>query len=205
MSNDEAAKHVISLLTHQGNPVETVHVIPSGFPPKISLERTGTVGIVATEAFLSLPPPILEFGTYYEQFRESKINSLPKALIVIRKMVLLIFFLLLIPQSWATYIVLLMVLVWIWSEIQYTRMQSRAIFEAIDKSLALTQDPISARSYLEKKYGKLFPESASDWAGATINHPIRHYVRYGRDERMKAILRSDLVHPVSSGTSHDPE
>lgn len=73
---------------------------------------------------------------------------------------------------------------------------SRATMAAhLDQVIAITKNPISARSYLVKVHGELYGGHWHERLSTRI-HPIRAYIRYGKDERLKAILKSDLVHPT---------
>jgi hypothetical protein len=65
----------------------------------------------------------------------------------------------------------------------------------LDQVIAITKDPISARSYLVKVHGDRHVSWIQRLNRRKI-HPIRAYIRYGKDERVKAILKSDLVHPT---------
>ena len=65
----------------------------------------------------------------------------------------------------------------------------------LDQVISITKDPISARSYLVKVHGDRHVSWVQRLDPRKI-HPIRAYIRYGKDERVKAILKSDLVHPT---------
>jgi hypothetical protein len=74
-------------------------------------------------------------------------------------------------------------------------LENRAAARHLERIVDMTRDPIAARTYLIWEFG-------SAWRGqksyVQTLHPIQRYVRYGKDERLKAILRSDLTHPLGS-------
>jgi hypothetical protein len=77
-----------------------------------------------------------------------------------------------------------------------SRHKDRQVAAHLDTIVAITEDPISARTFLEKAYGPLRPDSIWKTDLSLAEHPIMKYERQGTDERLKAILKSDLVHPL---------
>ena len=67
----------------------------------------------------------------------------------------------------------------------------------LESTINLAGDPIAARTFLERIYGRVIPLGFFDLSRRDKSgNPIFMYLKYGNDERLKAILRSDLVHPI---------
>lgn len=75
----------------------------------------------------------------------------------------------------------------------------------LDHIVAMIEDPISARTFLEKACGPLRPDSIWKTDLSLAEHPIMKYNRQGKDERLKAILNSDLVHPLGRVSDSNPD
>lgn len=86
-------------------------------------------------------------------------------------------------------------------QIPRTRLQKKGKAEQLEGNVRISRDPIAARTYLEKKEGSIFHPKLLAPKSWFRQHPIRNYLRYGTDERLKAILRSDLVHPSPGGSA----
>jgi hypothetical protein len=76
----------------------------------------------------------------------------------------------------------------------------------LEEVIKLSKDEIAARSYLERVYGQVIPSGFSAYFRRNeAENPIFSYLRYGKDERLKAILKSDLVHPVGRVGDSNPD
>lgn len=71
----------------------------------------------------------------------------------------------------------------------------------LEQNVYRAGDAIAARTYLEKVAGQIFPKRILSPKYWFRQHPIRNYLQYGTDERLKAILKSDLVHPSTGGSA----
>jgi hypothetical protein len=67
----------------------------------------------------------------------------------------------------------------------------------IERVALITGDPLSVKSYLARLDSDVRSQSRLPWKKIVFFTPTKSVLRYGKDERLKAFLKSDLSHPIS--------
>jgi hypothetical protein len=86
----------------------------------------------------------------------------------------------------------------------YANHDARLSAKRLEALIILSKDPISARSYLVRRFGPVYPPNSFRLTKSSGDNPISNYLAYGKDDRLKAILRSDLSHPDSGQSPKVP-
>jgi hypothetical protein len=185
-------------LTPLGLEVGNVEVSPHLNEKNVELWAHSGCHYYVSPRFLELPTPEAKFGILHEVGLSPTPHPHEKKLRVIQATFYAVFFLLLgFSYDWVKSARSLCFMIAGLLQIPINRFERMKDAELLEQNVNQLGDPIAARTYLEKVSGQVYPKKILSPKSWFRRHPIRNYLRFGKDERLKAILKSDLVHPVA--------